>query len=331
MTRSLFARVLAALALLGLAAAASAADYTMRISHQYPPTHPVARALDQFAADVKAATGGRVEVQVFGAEQLFKANQNHAAVARGQVEAAAILNFQWGGTIPEMNAMSIPFLMTHAAQLKKFPGSEAAKLLEAKMEEKGVKPIAWMVDANDGIFTSAKPPALVRPADFKGVKIRGLNKLFDSGLAALGANPVSMPGSEVYQALQSGVIDAGFTGVDAAYSRRFYEVQKYGAASEIITAYSNLVVNPAWWGKLPDDLRQAVQGAAHKAEAALLPTGDGIPAASIQRLRDKGMTVVVLDKTQEKALADAMQPAVLEAFRASSPDAAKLIELIRKL
>jgi C4-dicarboxylate-binding protein DctP len=330
MKRSLFLRSLALATLLGASAAALAADYTMRISHQYPPTHQVAKALDQFAADVKAATGGKVDVQVFGSEQLFKANQNHAAVARGQVEAAAILNFQWGATIPEMNAMSIPFLMTHAGQLKKFPSSEAAKLLEAKMEEKGVKPIAWMVDANDGIFTSAKA-ALVKPEDFRGVKIRGLNKLFDAGLVAMGASPAAMPGSEVDQALQAGVIDAGFTGVDAAYSRRYYEVQKFGAASEIITAYSNLCVNPAWWSKLPPDLQKAVQDAAHKAEAALLPKTDGIPEASIQRLRDKGMNVTVLDAAQEKALADAMQPAVIKAFKESSPDGARLLELIGKL
>jgi C4-dicarboxylate-binding protein DctP len=290
----------------------------------------VAKALDQFAADVKSETGGKVDVQVFGSEQLFKAGQNHAAVARGQVEAAAILGFQWGGTIPEMNVMSIPYLMTHVEQLQKFPKSEAARLLETKMEEKGVKPIAWMVDANDGIFTSAKAP-LVAPKDFQGIKIRGLNKLFDSGLVAMGASPAAMPGSEVYQALQSGVIDAGFTGVQAAYSRRFYEVQKFGAASSIITAYSNLVVNPEWWAKLPDDAKKTILGAAHKAETTLLPKADGIPAAWIQQLRDKGMTVTVLTAAQQKAMADAMQPAVEKAFVASSSDGAKLLELIKKL
>jgi C4-dicarboxylate-binding protein DctP len=321
---------LAIVATLSLSVAAYGADFTMRLSHQYPPAHQVAKALEQFAIDVKAGTGGKVEVQVFGSEQLYKAGQNHAAVARGQVESAAILNFQWGATIPEMNISSIPFLMTHADQLKKFPSSEAAALLTRKMEDKGVKPIAWMVDANDGIFTSSKH-ALVKPEDFKGVKIRGLNKLFDNGLAAMGASPAAMPGSEVYQALQSGVIDAGFTGVAAAFSRRFFEVQKYGAASSIITAYSNLVVNPAWWAKLPEDARQAIQSAAHKAEATLAPAADDIDPADIKRLRDVGMTVVVLSKEQEKTLAAAMQPAVIKAFTESSPDGAKLLELVRKL
>jgi C4-dicarboxylate-binding protein DctP len=307
-----------------------AADYTMRISHQFPPTHQTARALDQFAADVKASTGGKVEVQIFGAEQLFKANQQHAAVARGQVEAAAIVSFGWGGTIPEMNVMTIPFLMTHAGQLKKFPTSDAARLLDEKMAAKGVKNIAWLVDANDAIVTSAKAP-LLKPEDFKGVKIRGISKLFDNGLTAMGASPSAMPGSEVYQALQTGVIDAGITSCVAAYSRRYYEVQKFGVASAMLTAYETLVVNPAWWEKLPADLQKNLMAAAHKAEATLLPTSDEVAPEDVKRLRDKGMQVTVLTKEQEKALAAVMQPPVIKAFGESSPDGAKLIGMIQKL
>lgn len=313
-----------------VASGASAADYTMRISHQYPPAHEVAKAIERFAADVKASTQGKVDVQVFGSEQLFKATQNHAAVARGQVEAAMILGFQWGNTIPEMNLPSIPFLMTHVDQLKKFPSSDAAKILNAKLEAKGVKNLAWMVDANDGLFVSNKAP-LNTPAAFKGVKIRGLSKLVDNGFVAVGASPSAMPGSEVYQALQTGVIDAALTGVGAAYSRRFYEVQKYGVASAFTTAYTNLLVNPAWWGKLPPPLRAEIETAAHKAEASLLPSGDEVAPEDVKRLRDKGMNVTVLTKDQEKQFADAMQPAVVKAFVASTPDGAKLIEMVKKL
>lgn len=323
-------RFLALLAAACLAATAQAAEYTMRISHQFPPAHQTARALDRFAAEVKKTTGGRAEVQLFGAAQLFKPAQNHPAVAGGKIEAAAILSFQWGGTIPEMSVTAIPYLVSHVDQLKAFPKSEAAQLLNAKMQAKGVHNIAWILDANDGIFTSAKAP-LVEPADFKGVKIRGLNKLFDKGLEALGAAPAAMPGSEVYQALQTGVIDAGFTGVQAAFSRRYYEVQKYGAASNIISVYDNLVVNPEWWKGLPADVRNAIQAAATHIQSESIPEHDGIEPKFIQRLRDKGMNVTVLSKAQEKALARIMQPAVMKAFTASSPDAPKVLEIVKQL
>ncbi len=313
-----------------LAAGAQAADYTMRLSHQFPPAHHSAKNLEQFAAEVKANTGGKVEVQIFGAAQLFKPAQHHAAVAGGKLESAAVLSFQWGGTIPEMNVTVIPYFMSSVEKMRKFRGSEAQKMLDAKMAEKGVINIAWLMDANDGIFTSAKK-ALVTPQDFKGVKVRGLSKLFDAGLAAMGASPSPMPAPEVYQALQTGVIDAGFTGVKAANSRRFYEVQKFGVASNIILAYDNLVVNPAWWNGLPEAVRKGILEAVAKAEARAIPAADGIPAEDIQVLRDKGMNVTVLTKAQEKVMAEAMQPAVLKAFGEASPDAPRLLELIKKL
>ena len=322
---------IAAIAALGLTGSTLAADYTMRISHQLPPAHQTAINLEQFANDVKDATKGRVEVQNFGSAQLFKPNQNHPAVASGKVEAAVILNFQWGGTIPEMSVTIIPYLMSSAAKQRAFIGSEAARLLDAKMEAKGVKNIAWIVDSNDGIFTSAKKP-LMTPADFAGLKIRGLNKLFDAGLAAMGAAPSAMPGSEVYQALQTGVLDAGFTGVKAAYSRKYYEVQKYGVASNILLAFDNLVVNPAWWNGLPADVRAAIQEAADKAVQRSIRTIDGVPAEDIKMLNAKGMKAVALTKTQEKVMADAMQPVVKKEFlRATAPDGVKLLELIDRL
>jgi C4-dicarboxylate-binding protein DctP len=314
----------------GLAAGAQAADTTMRLSHQFPPAHHSAKNMEQFAADVKANTGGKVEVQIFGAAQLYKPNQHHAAVAGGKIESAVVLSFQWGGTIPEMNVTIIPYFMSSVDKMRKFPGSEPAKMLDAKMLEKGVKNIAWLVDANDGIFTSAKAP-LIKPEDFKGVKIRGLSKLWDEGLVAVGAAPSSMPGSEVYQALQTGVIDAGFTGVQAAHSRRFYEVQKFGVASNIILAYDNLIVNPEWWEKLPAGVKKGILDAVTKAEARVMPADDEIPAEHLQQLREKGMNVTALSAAQKKVMADAMQPAVVKAFSASSPDAPRLLELIRGL
>ncbi len=321
--------------LLGVAAAvalpAHAAEFTMRISHQFPPAHQTARNLEQFKQEVEAATNHRVEVQLFGAAQLYKPNQNHPAVASGKIEAATILNFQWGGTIPEISVSIIPYLMTSVHKQQAFIHSAAAKLLDAKMEARGVKNIAWIVDTNDGIFTSNKKP-LIAPADFQGLKIRGLNKMFDAGLAAMGAQPSAMAAPEVYQALQTGVLDAGFTGVEAANSRKFYEVQKYGVASNIILAFDNLVVNPQWWAGLPPDIRQAIQTAADHAVQRSITKTDGVPPEDIKVLNDKGMKAVALTPAQEKTMADAMQPAVMKEFLAESgADGEKLLKAIAGL
>jgi len=319
------------IAALGFCANVFAAEYTMRISHQLPPKHHTALNLEQFAKDVKAATKGRVEVQNFGSAQLFKPNQNHPAVASGKIEAAIILNFQWGGTIPEMSVSVIPYLMTSVAKQKAFIHSGAAKLLDEKMAAKGVTNIAWIVDTNDGIFTSSGKP-LMSPADFQGLKFRGLNKMFDAGLIAMGAAPSAMPGSEVYQALQTGVLDGAITSVKAAYSRKYYEVQKYGVASNVILAFDNLVVNPAWWNGLPADVRAAIQKAADKAVQRSIRTKDGIAPEDIRALNEKGMKAVALSKAQEQVMADAMQlPVKKEFLRQTAPDGVKLLEMIDRL
>ncbi|MEZ5653174.1 MAG: TRAP transporter substrate-binding protein DctP [Burkholderiaceae bacterium] len=330
--RNALATLVAATVALAALTPAQAADHTMRISHQFPPTHHSARNIDQFAKDVADATRGKVEVQIFGAAQLYKPNQHHAAVASGKIEAAMVLNFQWGGNIPEMSATIIPYLITSVEKQKAFVnGSEAAKFLDAKLEAKGVKNIAWIVDTNDGIFTS-NPRPLIKPEDFQGVKIRGLNKMFDAGLIAMGATPVSMPGSETYQALQTGVIDAGFTGVKAANSRKFYEIQKYGVASNIILAFDNLIVNPAWWNGLPADIRTAVQGAADAAVQRSIRTENGVPPEDVAVLNEKGMTAVALTKAQEDVMAAAMQPAVKKTFvEQAGADGEKLLMLLDKL
>src|SRR5206468_12590491 len=97
-------------------------------------------------------------------------------------------------------------------------------------------------------------------------KIRGLNSMTDQGLIAAGAAPAATPGSEVYQALQAGVLDAGLTDLSAAYSRKYYEIQKYGTVGPIFTIYFHVLVSPGWWDKLTPANRQAIEAAAAKAE-----------------------------------------------------------------
>ncbi|WP_437880887.1 TRAP transporter substrate-binding protein DctP [Pseudomonas sp. LRF_L74] len=306
---------------------AQAADYLMRVSHQLPNSHHVAKALETFADEVRHESKGKIDVQLFGGEQLFKATQNHMAVARGQVESALVMNMQWGGTIPEMQVFSVPYLITQRTQLEHFPDSPAAQLLERKLAAKGVTNIGWLLDASNMLFTSQNRP-LQSPADFKGVKIRGLSKILDSGLIAMGAAPSTMPGSEVYQGLQTGVIDAAGSSVGAVYSRRYFEVQKYGFATSMLTVYDNLVVNPKWWNALPADMRQVVINAAKNAEHSLIPTSDEIDPAGIQRLRDAGMSIEIETPEQARALELATRPAVLGEFLKSSPDGQTLIDLI---
>jgi TRAP-type C4-dicarboxylate transport system substrate-binding protein len=328
--RRLFS-VAAMAAALAFAGAAQAQNVTMRVSHQVPTAHHLHKMLEGFAADVAQLTNGQVTVQLFPAEQLHKAGENHPAVARGVVEAAVSVNQQWGNTLPEMNVVVIPYFFSELERIKKFPGSEAAKLIEAKLEQKGVKNLVWFYITRQAIFTSGKKP-IIAPEDMKGMKIRGFNALADTALIQLGASPSAMPGPEVYNALQTGVLDAGVTDVSAAYSRRYYEVQKFGTVTPSFTVYFHLYVNPAWWAKLTPADRSALEAAAKKAEQDAVVITERTAEEAIKLLQEKGMTLKVHNAAEANAWKAQMQKPVLDAFlKATGADGAKLIELMNKL
>jgi tripartite ATP-independent transporter DctP family solute receptor len=328
--RRLFS-VAAMAAALAFAGAAQAQNVTMRVSHQVPTAHHLHKMLEGFAADVAQRTNGQVSVQLFPAEQLHKAGENHPAVARGVVEAAVSVNQQWGNTLPEMNVVVIPYFFSELERIKKFPGSEAAKLIEAKLEQKGVKNLVWFYITRQAIFTSGKKP-IIAPEDMKGMKIRGFNALADTALIQLGASPSAMPGPEVYNALQTGVLDAGVTDVSAAYSRRYYEVQKFGTVTPSFTVYFHLYVNPAWWAKLTPAHRSALEAAAKKAEQDAVVITERTAEEAIKLLQEKGMTLKVHNAAEANAWKAQMQKPVLDAFlKATGADGAKLIELMNKL
>lgn len=302
----------------------------MRLSHQMPTGHHMHKVFETLASEVKAESGGAVEVQLFPAEQAAKANENHPAVARGGIEAAASLNFQWGNTIPEMNVTVIPFLITDLAKLKRWHGSDAARLLDAKVDQRGVKNLMWLFVTRQSIYTANKPIRTI--ADFKGLKIRGLNRLADQYMAPIGAAASALAGPEVYQALQSGVLDAGLTDVSAAVSRRYYEIQKYGTVTPFFSVWHHVYVNPAWWDRLPQAHKDAINRAARKTEPVSFDVTEATAAAAVGTLREKGM--IVHEQAPEEAAAwkATMQKPVLDEFLRLAPqDGRRLIDMIEKL
>jgi TRAP-type C4-dicarboxylate transport system substrate-binding protein len=317
----------------GLAAAprlASAqAQVTMRLSHQFPPAHHNARVIAAFAEDVAARSGGQVQVQVFPAEQLARAGENFPGVARGAFEAAAAVNFQWGTTIPEMNAMTIPYLFTDLPRIRRFAGSEAARFLEGLLERRAVKNLMWLYTTRMSIFTSNRRP-IVNLEDFRGLKIRGLNPLTDHALTAIGAAPSAMPGPEVPQALQSGVLDAGLTDVSAAVSRRFYEIQRFGTVAPYFSVISHVYVNPRWYNGLSAAHRGFLDAAARKAEQDQIQVTEDTASAAVGELRAKGMTIHEQTAAESAAWRAAMQQPVIDAYTRIAPEGGpRSIELLR--
>lgn len=314
-----------------LGANAAFAATQMRCSHQLPPAHHIAKVVDQWAAEVEKLSVGEIDVQVFGADSLVKANDNILAVAKGDIECAFSLNFQWGKTLPLMNVTVGPYTMSSIEAWKKWPTSDAAKFLEEKLADKGVKNIAWMFQTNSSAFT-AKGKFLQTPADFKGIKMRGLGPAFDTGLSAMGATTVTMPGSEVYQGLATGVIDAAITDVAAAVSRKYYEVQDHFVVLPVMSAYLHGYVNPGWYDGLSDNAKEALTKAGEQAAGWALEASQAAAAAAPEELKAKGVQVHIATDAENEAFKAAMQPAFNAAFeKETGEDGKTLLGLVQQL
>jgi len=320
---------LAAVIAAGMPGKADAAT-EMRCSHQLPPSHHIAQVIDRWAEAVEADSGGEIDVQVFGANSLVGAKENIVAVAKGDIECAFSVNFQWGKTLPIMNVTLAPFAFGDIEIWRKWPDSEAAAFLSDKLLEKGVRNVNWLFTTNTSVFTH-NDSFLIKPEDFEGLKIRGLTPTFDASLVAMGAATSAMPGSEVYQALATGVIDAGLTDAAAAVSRKYYEVQDHFTVLPVISVYFHGYVNPAWYDGLSDKAREGLKSAGAKAAVWAIEASEAAGTAAPGQLEEKGSKVHINSADENAALEAVMRPAFDEKFASDDPDSTKLIELLGTL
>lgn len=316
-----------AVSLLGTSAFAAT---EMRCSHQLPPAHVVAQVIDRWAAHVEELSGGELDVQIFGADSLVGAKENIVSVAKGDIECAFSVQFQWGKTLPIMTVTTAPYAFSDINIWRNWDGSEAANFLEEKLRSKGVENVVWLFQTNSSVFTS-KGKFLQTPADFQGMKVRGLTPAFDAGLGALGAAPTPLPGSEVYQALATGVLDGAMTGTDAAVSRKYYEVQDHFVVSPVISVFFHGYVNPAFHSGLSDKSKSALDQAGREAAVWAVEAAEEALAAAPGELESKGVSVHIATGEENLAMEAVMRPAFDEAFKSDDADSQTLLDLIDKL
>lgn len=322
--------LIAAAATVAFSGAAQAAD-SMRCSHQLPPQHHIAKVIDRWASEVEAQSEGDLKVVIFGANSLAGAKENIPSVAKGSFECAFSVNFQWGKTLPIMNVTLKPYAVTSKAVVEGWPDSEAAKFLDDALLGKGVRNVVWLFTTRMSAYTSKGKP-LLKPEDFKGVKIRGLNPIVDAGLSALGAAPSAMSGSKVYQALSTGVIDAGLTDIAATWSRKYYEVQDYVVASPLFSVFFHGYVNPSWYDGLSDKSKAALASAGAKAARWALEETEKAAGSAPYQLATKNVKVHIHTADEVAAMKAVMGPAFDKAFaEGTGEDGKKLLELVNKI
>lgn len=252
--------IITALSVVLLSASVSFGAVTLKLGHIAEPENPYGQGADHFANLVKERTKGEVIIQVYPSSQLGNQRDLVEGLTFGTVDMTLTGTAVLGNFIPEVAVFDLPFIfkdIPHAYKALDTVGMDLCK----KGENRGMITLAiW----ENGVrhMTNNKRP-IKTPDDMKGLKMRVMEQpMYIEMMKALGASPTPMAMSELYTALQKGVIDGQENPLAHIATKRFYEVQKYISLTGHTYASEPLLISAMSWKKLSPEQQQIVRQAA---------------------------------------------------------------------
>jgi C4-dicarboxylate-binding protein DctP len=237
-----------------------AAPIIIKFSHVVAVDTPKGQAAEYFKKLAEERTKGAVKIEVYPNSQLYKDKEEMEALSLGAVHmlAPSLAKFAPLG-VKEFELFDLPYIFDGYDALHAITTGPVGKKLLDKLEVKGIRGLAYW-DNGFKVMSANKP--LKKPADFKGLKMRiQSSKILDAQMRALGAIPQVMAFSEVYQALQTGVVDGTENPPSNLYTQKMHEVQKYVTVSDHGYLGYAVIVNKKFWDGLPADIRTALDSA----------------------------------------------------------------------
>ena len=280
----------------------------IKFSHVVAPDAPKGKAALLFKELAEKYTNGRVKVEVYPNSSLYKDKEELEALQLGSVQllAPSIAKFSPLG-VKEFDVFDLPFLLSDEARARQMMASPMMADLNKKLEAKGVLPLAyWDNGAHD--YTANKP--LIMPDDFRGTKMRIQGgKVQDAVARELGAIPQIIAFGELYQALQTGVVDGEDNVPTNILTQKFYEVQKHLTISHHSRLTYALVTNKNFWNSLPADVRSQLDRAVKETSAFFNETAAKDNADAIDKIRASGKTEIhILTEEERKAWIGKLMP-----------------------
>ncbi len=253
---------------LGLAfGVAQAADpIIIKFSHVVAAETPKGKAVTYFAQLAGEKTQGRVKVEVYHNSTLYKDKEEMEALQMGAVQmlAPSLSKFRPLG-VKEFEVFDLPFIFDDYAELHRVTQGVIGQSLLNKLEPKGIKGLAYW-DNGFKSFSANRP--LHEVTDYKGLKMRiQSSKVLDAQMRALGTIPQVMAFSEVYQALQTGVVDGTENPISNLYTQKMHEVQKHLSLTNHGYLGYAVITNKKFWDGLPADVRGQLEAAMKESTA----------------------------------------------------------------
>ncbi|MEN5387935.1 DctP family TRAP transporter solute-binding subunit [Aliarcobacter skirrowii] len=248
-----------------LATSAMAAEYVMKISHVVSSSTPKGIASDYLEKRIEELTNGRIDVQVFPNSQLYGDGEEMKALVMNNVQVIMPSLSKFTSIAPQMQLFDLPFIFRDKAHLYAVMDGEVGVKLKSFIDAKKQMLAFDYWDAGFKHFSSSKQP-IVNPEDAKGLKFRiQSSKVLEAQFKAVGGNPQILPFSEVYSALQQGVVDATENPLSNLYTKKFHEVQSSVTLSSHGYLGYLVVMNQQFFNKLPKDLQEHVKTAMKEA------------------------------------------------------------------
>ncbi len=311
-------------ALIALTTVANATE--LRLSHQWS-NKDVRHKVAQIVADGVAQADVDLEIKIFGSKSLFKPREQYRPLSRGQLDMTVLPLSYAGGQQPAFNLTLMPGLVKnhdHAARLNESPFMEA---LEAKMAEDDVMVLVHGYLA--GGF-AGKDKCITKPEDVQGLQTRAAGKSFEQMLAGAGASIASMASSEIYNAMQTGVLNAANTSSSSFVSYRIYEqVSCYTPAGDVALwfMYQPLLMNKSTFEGLNADQQAALLAASEKAQVFYLEEAKKEDAASAEVFKEAGVEIAEMSAEDFEAWRALAQETSYKAFVEEVPDGQALLDM----
>ena len=301
--------LIAAAALIALPGVASAQQpIVIKFSHVVANDTPKGKGALRFKELAEKYTNGKVKVEVYPNSQLFKDKEEIEALQLGSVQMLAPSTAKFAPLgAKEFEALDLPWLFKDDETYAKAMKGEVGKWLFNKLQTKGITGLAYW--DNGFHMVSANRPLLM-PADFQGIKMRiSGSKIADQYFRRVGSLPQIMAFSEVYQALQTGVVDGCENTPSNYLTQKFHEVQKHITVSYHAHLQYAVIVNSKFWNGLPADIRTQLDKAMAEATDYTNSIAKTENEDALAEIKKSGKTTLhYLTDDQRKAWQTAMAP-----------------------
>ena len=314
----LAAASIAALAVAGPASAQS--PIVIKFSHVVASDTPKGKAADKFKELAEKYTNGKVKVEVYPNSTLYKDKEELEALQLGAVQMLAPSNSKFGPIgIKEFEVFDLPYILPDLKTLRKVTDGALGNRLLKLLNSKGMTGLAYW---DNGFKQMSANKKLVAPADYKGLKFRiQSSKVLEAQFRTLGAIPQVMAFSDVYQALQTGVVDGQENTWSNIYTQKMHEVQKYITTTNHGYIGYVVVVNKKFWDGLPADIRDELSKAMTEATAFGNSQSARENDDALEAIKKTGKSeIITLTPEQDEAMRKAMMPVYKEvASRVGQP------------